>query len=133
MFHMFGQSSVSVDGLQLAPAGLSLPVPAHRARSCSTDSILLKKPSMAFSTSSIERRSRASLRSTAFGRPVRQRGFQLTPIFNGLQPPKMAVHPCTGRSLSKNVVFQQAASPCYVSRTIGRAARGTETDSPAHS
>jgi hypothetical protein len=61
MIHMIGQNSVSVDGLQFAPAGLSLPVPAHRARSCST------------------------------------------------------------------------RSPCYVSRTIGRAALGTETDSPAHS
>jgi hypothetical protein len=107
---------ILVDALRIAPAGLSLPVPAHRARSCSTDSILLKKPSMAFSTSSIEKR-----------------GFQLTPIFNGLQPPKMAVHPCTERSLSKNVVFQQAASPRHVSRTIERAALGTETDSPTHS
>ncbi|RLA32060.1 MAG: hypothetical protein DRR11_09240, partial [Gammaproteobacteria bacterium] len=50
-----------VEMLQIAPAGLTLPVPAHRARSCST------------------------------------------------------------------------RSPCYVSRTIERAARGTETDSPAHS
>jgi len=53
--------SAHVEGLQLTPAGLSLPVPAHRARSCST------------------------------------------------------------------------RSPCYVSHTIDRAARGTETDSPAHS
>ena len=50
-----------VEALQLTPAGLSLPVPAHRARSCST------------------------------------------------------------------------RSPCYVSRTIERAALGTESDSPAHS
>ena len=50
-----------VEGLRLTPAGLSLFVPAHRARSCSI------------------------------------------------------------------------RSPCYVSRTIERAARGTETDSPAHS
>jgi hypothetical protein len=71
---------------------------------------------MAFSTSSIEKR-----------------GFQLTPIFNGLGPSKMAVHPCTAYNLSKNIVFQQAASPCYVSPTIERAARGTETDSAAHS
>ena len=71
---------------------------------------------MAFSTSSIEKR-----------------GIQLTPIFNGLEPSKMAIHPCTAYSLSKNVVFQQAASLCYVIRTIERAARGTETDSPAHS
>jgi hypothetical protein len=105
-----------VEAGQLTPAGLSIPVPAHRARSCSTDSILLKKPSMAFSTPSIEKR-----------------GFQLTPIFNGLEPSKMAVHPCTAYSLSKNVVFQQAASPCYVSHTIERAARGTETGSPGHS
>ena len=109
------QLSAHIEASQLTPAGLSLPVPAHRARSCSTDSILLKKPSMAFLTSSIEKR-----------------GFQLTPIFIGLQPPKMAVHPCTGHSLSKNVVFRQAASPCYVSRTINHAALGTETDSPAH-
>jgi hypothetical protein len=71
---------------------------------------------MALSTSSIEKR-----------------GFQLTPIFNGLKPAKMAVHPCTARSLSKNIVFQQAASPRYVSHTIERATFGTETDSPAHS
>jgi len=51
----------AVEALQLTPAGLTLPVPAHRARSCST------------------------------------------------------------------------RSPCYVSRTIERAALGTETDSPAHS
>jgi hypothetical protein len=50
-----------VDVSQLTPAGLSLPVPAHRVRSCST------------------------------------------------------------------------RSPRYVSHTIERAARGTETDSPAHS
>ncbi len=53
--------SVHVEALQLTPAGLTLPVPAHRARSCST------------------------------------------------------------------------RSPRYVSRTIDRAALGTETDSPAHS
>ena len=41
----------------------------------------LKKPSMAFSTSSFKKR-----------------GFRMTPIFGGLQPPKMAVHPCTARS-----------------------------------
>ena len=50
-----------IEALQLTPAGLSLPVPAHRARSCSIP------------------------------------------------------------------------GPCYVSRTIERAALGTETDSPAHS
>ena len=53
--------SARVEGLQLTPVGLSLPVPAHRARSRST------------------------------------------------------------------------CSPRYISRTIERAARGTETDSPAHS
>ena len=52
--------SARVEALQLTPAGLTLPVPAHRARSCST------------------------------------------------------------------------RSPRYVSHTIGRAALGTETDSPAH-
>ena len=126
MKHTIQHFLAPVEGLQLTPAGLPLPVPAHRARSCSTDSILLKKPTMAFSTSSIERRSRAShdsyrqilktghIRSqltcsTAFGRPVRQRGFRITPIFNGLQPSKMTVHPCTIRSLSKNRVFQPAA------------------------
>jgi hypothetical protein len=55
-------------------------------------SILLKKPSMAFSTSQFEKR-----------------GFRIAPIFNGLQPLKMAVHPCTASSLSKNLVFQQTA------------------------
>jgi hypothetical protein len=30
-------------------------------------------------------------------------------IFNGLQPSKMAAHPCTAFSLPKNIVFQQAA------------------------
>jgi hypothetical protein len=54
--------------------------------------ILLKKPSMAFSTSSFEKR-----------------GFRMTPIFNGMQPSKMAVHPCTARTLLKNNIFQQAA------------------------
>jgi hypothetical protein len=64
---------------------------------------------MAFSTSPFERRSHASLRSAALRRPVWQRGFQMTPIFNGLQPSKMTVHPCTVRRLSKNRVFQQPA------------------------
>jgi len=40
-----------------------------------------------------------------------KRGFRIAPIFNGLQPSKMTVHPCTVRSLSKNRVFQQAAKP----------------------
>jgi len=38
----------------------------------------LKKPSMAFATS-----------------PSEKRGFRMDPIFNGLKPLKMAVHPCT--------------------------------------
>ena len=54
---------------------------------------LLKKPSMAFSTSTFEKR-----------------GFQMSPIFKGLQPSKMTVHPCTVRKPSKNRVFQQPAS-----------------------
>jgi len=54
---------------------------------------LLKKPSLAFSTS-----------------PFEKRGFQTAHIFNGLQPSKMTVHPCTVSSLLKNRVFQQAAS-----------------------
>jgi hypothetical protein len=41
--------------------------------------------------------------------PFEKRGFQMSPIFNGLQPSKMTVHPCTVRRLSKNKVFQQAA------------------------
>jgi len=61
MTKVFQYLFAAVEGLRLAPAGLTLPVPAHRARSCST------------------------------------------------------------------------RSPCYVSHTIERAARGTETDSPAHS
>jgi len=61
MVQAFQHSLVCVEVLQFAPAGLTLPVPAHRARSCST------------------------------------------------------------------------RSPRNVSRTIERAALGTETDSPAHS
>ncbi len=61
MIQIVGHLLAHVEASQLTPAGLSLPVPAHRARSCST------------------------------------------------------------------------RSPCYVSPTIERAARGTETDSPAHS
>jgi hypothetical protein len=61
MIQMVAAFSARVEGLQFAPAGLTLPVPAHRARSCSI------------------------------------------------------------------------RSPRYVSHTIERAARGTETDSPAHS
>jgi hypothetical protein len=86
---------------------------------------LLKKPSMAFSTAYFERRSGASLRAATFGLPVRQRGFRNTPIFNGLQPSKMAVRPCTANRSPKNSVFQQAASlaacipcPSFVSDLI---------------
>jgi hypothetical protein len=64
---------------------------------------------MAFSPSSFERRSRASLRSATFRHPVWQRGFQKTLIFNGYKPLKMAVHPCTASSSPKMRVFQQAA------------------------
>jgi hypothetical protein len=69
---------------------------------------------MAFSTSPFKRRSRASLRSAALRRPVWQRGFRKVPIFNGLQPLKMPVHPCTARSVSKNRVFQQATSAVII-------------------
>jgi len=34
-----------------------------------------------------------------------KRGFRMTPIFNGLQPLKMAVHPCTALSLPDITVF----------------------------
>jgi hypothetical protein len=33
----------------------------------------------------------------------------MAPIFNGLQPTKMAEHPCTASSMPKNIVFQLAA------------------------
>jgi hypothetical protein len=42
--------------------------------------------------------------------PAEKRGFQLAPTFNGSQPSKMSVHPCTGRSLPKNGGFPRAAS-----------------------
>jgi hypothetical protein len=54
----------------------------------------------------------------AFRRPVWQRGFQMTHIFDGLQPSKMPVHPCTGRSLPKYRVFQQAARTIAVQLTL---------------
>jgi hypothetical protein len=54
---------------------------------------LLIKPSMAFSTS-----------------PLEKRGFPMVYIFNGLQPLKMATRPYAARNLRKNCVFQQAAS-----------------------
>ena len=69
---------------------------------------MLKKPSVAFSTSTFERRSRASLRRTTFGHPIRQRGFRTSLIFNGLLPASWRP-PCTARNLSKSFVFQQAA------------------------
>ena len=34
-------------------------------------------------------------------------GFRLANIFNGLQPMKMAVHPCTARCLLKNEFFNR--------------------------
>jgi hypothetical protein len=87
----------------LAMALLLLVAAPCRTRKLATDSYkeiagqgtgsLLKKPSMAFSTSATEKR-----------------GFRLAPVVNGLQPSKMSVHPCTGRSLPKNCVFQQFAS-----------------------
>ena len=61
MTHTIRQLLAIIETIQILPAGLSLPVPAHRARSCSI------------------------------------------------------------------------RSPCYVSRTIERAALDTETDTPVHS
>jgi len=63
---------------------------------------LLKKPSMIFSTSKFEKR-----------------GFQISSIFNGLQPSKMSVHPCTVRSLLKNRVFQQTAGTLFLVFVLG--------------
>jgi hypothetical protein len=40
---------------------------------------------MAFSTSQFEKR-----------------GFRIAPIFNGLQPLKMAVHPCTAQTFEEH-------------------------------
>jgi hypothetical protein len=34
--------------------------------------------------------------------PFEKRGFQMAPIFNGLQPWKMAVRPCTVRPVEKH-------------------------------
>jgi hypothetical protein len=51
---------------------------------------MLKKPSMAISTY-----------------PTEKRGFRLDIIFNGLWPMKMAVHPCTARSLLKTEFFNK--------------------------
>jgi hypothetical protein len=56
---------------------------------------LLKKPSMPISTMAI---------STY---PTEKRGFRLANIFNGLHAIKMAIHPCTARSLSKNELFNR--------------------------
>ena len=75
---------------------------------------LLKKPSLAFSTSSFEKR-----------------GFRKTPIFNGLQPSKMTVHPCTVHSLFKNCVFQLAAGILLLSVLAGCAATAPQTPYPA--
>jgi hypothetical protein len=82
--------------------------PAYGRLSLSPCICVKKKPSMAFVlTSLFERRSRASLRSAALGRPVRQRGFQIAPIFAGQRPSKKAVHPCTARGL-----LRMAVVPC---------------------
>jgi len=54
---------------------------------------LLKKPSMVFSTPQFEKR-----------------GFRIAHIFNGLQPSKMTVHPCTVRNLSKNPARHSAGA-----------------------
>jgi hypothetical protein len=50
--------------------------------------------------------------------PFEKRGFQMAHIFNGLQPLKMAAHPCAAPSLSKNRVFQQAAGRNIVPSVI---------------
>ncbi len=42
MIQEFRNLSTNADGLQLTPVGLSLPVPAHRARSYSIRSSLLR-------------------------------------------------------------------------------------------
>ena len=63
---------------------------------------MLKKPSRAFPTS-----------------PFEKRGFEMAHIFNGLQPPKITVHPCTVRRLSKNRVFQQPARLARALALIG--------------
>jgi hypothetical protein len=63
---------------------------------------------MAFSTSPYERRSRASLRSAALRHPVWQRGFRMAPIFNGLRPSKMSVHPCTVYQAAEKLRFSTA-------------------------
>jgi hypothetical protein len=52
---------------------------------------LLKKPSMAFSISQSEKR-----------------GFRIAPIFNGLQPSKMSVHPCTVLQAAEKLRFSTA-------------------------
>jgi len=64
---------------------------ASFAVSCRTRESL-EKPSMAFPTS-----------------PFEKRGFQMASIFNGLQPSKMTVHPCTVSRPLKNKVFQRPA------------------------
>jgi hypothetical protein len=54
---------------------------------------MLKKPSVAFSAT-----------------PLARRDSLVAHIFSGLQPQKMATHPCAARRTLKNKVFQQAAS-----------------------
>jgi dienelactone hydrolase len=46
--------------------------------------------------------------------PFEKRGFQMAHIFNGLQPSKMAAHPCAASTLPKNRGFQQAAMQVLV-------------------
>ena len=44
-----------------------------------------------------------------------KRGFWFAPIFDGLMPSKMAVHPCSVRSPTKNCVFRWAIKDiCFI-------------------
>jgi hypothetical protein len=45
----------------------------------------------------------------------------MAPIFNGFQPSKMAAHPCTARSMPKNIVFRHAASYDAAATTLATA------------
>jgi hypothetical protein len=54
--------------------------------------------------------------------PFEKRGFQMAPIFNGLQPSKIPARPCAARSVQKNRVFQQAARQ-YLPPRIGKSRR----------
>ncbi len=47
----------------------------------------------------------------AFRRPVWQRGFQMTPIFYGLQPLKMAVRGCNAQMAVRGCNAQMAVHP----------------------